>query len=213
MSKLLRRPPPIVAVFLNAVLGLVLVPMALVALYALVLFVFKVPAPPLRWLIGTASIPLAFVAALGAASGFAVGAVLLWATPRNGKVWRVLASIMAVFAICMPVALAASRFYWQSQTGFGMAAAVVSFGACGAAMAFALARAVRRLGATPMLAPGGIALLGGALASLGLGATLLLSRLEPLEFLPALWLGLVTYFCLKPLPEPGPDGALTSRGR
>lgn len=208
VTKFLWRPSPLAAALMNALVGLVLVPVAMLALYVLVLDVLEIPALPLRWLIGTSSIPFLFVAVLGLASGVATGAILFWAAWRSQTaIWRRLAANAAAFAICMPAALAASRFYWHGQTNVGKGAVIAIFAACGAAMAWTMARGVRASGATPGLAPEWIALLGAGLAALGVSATLFTPRLEPLEFLPAFWLPTVTYFCLKPLPQ-GPQTGL-----
>jgi hypothetical protein len=207
IASFLRRPPPIVAALLNAVLGLLLVLAAFIALYMLVEGVLKVPVPPYRWIALPGAVQLLFVSFSGAAGGLIASIVLLWATPRHeGGILRGLALNTAMFAICMPVSLIGCQVYLHGRTGFGIAAVVAIFAVCGAVMAFALSRTARKLGVIPKLPPAWVALFGGVLAGLGVSAAIYFAVLDPLVILPMLWLGLVTYFCLKPLPQKPIDG-------
>lgn len=201
MKNFLSQPPPVITSLVNAMLGLLLVLGAYFALYVLSWDVLQIPAPPLRWLIGTSFIPLIFVAVMGAVSGLAASAVLLWGTPRSSRVLHPLSSCALTFGASMPVALLASRFYWHTQSHLGIAAAVVVFAASGGLMAFTMARAARKLGILPVFASRWILVFGGLSAGLAVSAAIHFADLGYIEFFPTAWLGLVTYFCLKPLPE------------
>ncbi len=205
-AKFLLRPPPIVIGLLNAVFGLLLAIAALNALSVLVLDVLEIPAPPLRWIVTALPAPLIFVATLGASSGFAACAVLVWGTPRMRTTWPWVAACAAAFAICLPVALIASGFYWRGESSLSIGVVIVAFAACGAVMAYIMAMAARRLGVAAKLNPAWLAFLGCVLAGLGVAAAIYAASLDALVILPALWLGTVTYFCLKP----GRKGAATA---
>jgi hypothetical protein len=205
VPKFFFQPPPWFAAALNALIGLLLpIPLLVIAVglssdfedHLLTLRSFMLP--------GLALILLTAVA--GSIVGLATCAVLSWSTP-NGKLraWRFFAMVMVIFAVAVVVTLGGSSTKAFGYFGRVLPTMIVS-AACGAAMAFSLVSAAHGFGAKPLLPRRWVTAIGGALAGLGMGLALALASVSLVQLLPALWLGLVTYFCLKPLPQKQTDG-------
>jgi hypothetical protein len=193
MHPFLRQPPPFAIAIINAFVGL-LGPACIVIFHVLFVELSE------RSELGESS-KLLFYGTIMGAAGAMVGLLacggLAWGTPGGKRhIGFSYLLVAATFATATAVVFSQpGGLRADPGSTWIMFAFMV---ACGGLMAWAMARAARNFGASAFVQPRWIAAIGAAIAAIWLGLSLGFADFSLLMFLPMLWLGAVTYVCLRP---------------